>query len=67
MIQTQKFCRIRKRNAENAKKSLDEYFGFMNDLDRDDWFSVYINSITARFDPHTNYFAPEEKSVLMSV
>jgi carboxyl-terminal processing protease len=33
----------------------------MNDLDRNDWFSVYINSITARFDPHTNYFAPEEK------
>jgi carboxyl-terminal processing protease len=24
------------------KKSL-EYFGFMNDLDRDDWFSVYIS------------------------
>jgi carboxyl-terminal processing protease len=23
--------------------------------------SVYINSITARFDPHTNYFAPEKK------
>jgi carboxyl-terminal processing protease len=23
-------------------------------------FSVYINSITS-FDPHTNYFAPEEK------
>jgi carboxyl-terminal processing protease len=46
---------------ETAKKSLDEYFGFMNDLDRNDWFSVYINSITARFDPHTNYFAPEEK------
>jgi carboxyl-terminal processing protease len=26
-----------------------------------------INSITARFDPHTNYFAPEEKNVLMLV
>jgi carboxyl-terminal processing protease len=31
----------------------------MNDLDRDDWFSVYIK--THCFDPHTNYFAPEEK------
>jgi carboxyl-terminal processing protease len=37
----------------------------MNDLDRNDWFSAY--SITARFDPHTNYFAPEEKNVLMLV
>ena len=33
----------------------------MSDLDRDDWFSVYLNSITSRFDPHTNYLAPEEK------
>ncbi|WP_369753035.1 carboxy terminal-processing peptidase [Flavobacterium sp. WC2409] len=52
---------LEKETRESAKKSLDEYFGFMNDLDRNDWFSVYVNSITARFDPHTNYFAPEEK------
>ncbi|MFQ3173979.1 MAG: carboxyl-terminal processing protease [Flavobacterium sp.] len=55
------FAELEKETRETAKKSLDEYFGFMNDLDRDDWFSVYINSITTRFDPHTNYFAPEEK------
>ncbi|MBC5836863.1 carboxy terminal-processing peptidase [Flavobacterium muglaense] len=55
------FAELEIDTRENAKKSLDEYFGFMNDLDRNDWFSVYINSITARFDPHTNYFAPEEK------
>ncbi|MEZ7500006.1 carboxy terminal-processing peptidase [Flavobacterium sp. Arc3] len=55
------YAELEKETRESAKKSLDEYFGFMNDLDRDDWFSVYINSITAGFDPHTNYFAPEEK------
>ncbi|OCB75198.1 carboxy terminal-processing peptidase [Flavobacterium crassostreae] len=55
------YAELEKETRDNAKKSLDEYFGFMNDLDRQDWFSVYINSITARFDPHTNYFAPEEK------
>jgi len=55
------FAELEVETRETAKKSLDEYFGFMNDLDRNDWFSVYINSITARFDPHTNYFAPEEK------
>ncbi|SFE88568.1 carboxy terminal-processing peptidase [Flavobacterium xueshanense] len=52
---------LEKETRENSVKSLDEYFGFIKDLDRDDWFSVYINSITARFDPHTNYFAAEEK------
>jgi carboxyl-terminal processing protease len=46
------------------KKSLDEYFGFMNDLDRDDWFSVYKFHHLG-YDPHTNYFAPEKKNVLM--
>jgi carboxyl-terminal processing protease len=58
---TKSFVELEKETRESAKKSLDEYFGFMNDLDRDDWFSVYINSITSGYDPHTNYFAPEEK------
>jgi carboxyl-terminal processing protease len=55
------FEALEKETRESAKKSIDEYFGFMGDLERKDWFSVYINSITARFDPHTNYFAPEDK------
>ncbi|MFV5702895.1 carboxy terminal-processing peptidase [Flavobacterium sp. XS2P12] len=55
------FEELEKETRESALKSLDEYFGFMQDLDRNDWFSVYINSITARFDPHTSYYAPEDK------
>ncbi|WP_304196561.1 carboxy terminal-processing peptidase [Flavobacterium alvei] len=55
------FKELEKITRESSLKSLDEYFGFMKDLTRDDWFSVYINSITARFDPHTNYFPAEEK------
>jgi len=55
------FAELEKITRESSMKSLDEYFGFMKDLTRDDWFSVYINSITSRFDPHTNYFPPEEK------
>lgn len=52
---------LEKITRESSLKSLDEYFGFMKDLTRDDWFSIYINSITTQFDPHTNYFPPEEK------
>ncbi len=55
------FEELEKITRESSLKSLDEYFGFMKELTREDWFSVYINSITARFDPHTNYFPPEEK------
>jgi len=33
----------------------------MDDLDDTDWFSVFINSISTSFDPHTNYYAPKAK------
>ena len=46
---------------ESSLNSLNESFGFMNELKRDDWFTLYINSIMSRFDPHTSYFAPEDK------
>jgi len=52
---------IEKETRESSLKSMNEYFGFINDLKRDDWFAIYINTIAERFDPHTSYFAPEEK------
>ncbi len=52
---------LEEESRESTLKSLNEYFGFIKDLDRNDWFSVYINAIASRFDPHTSYFAPEEK------
>lgn len=52
---------LEKETRESSMKSLNEYFSFIDDLNRDDWFSVYINAIASRFDPHTSYFAPEEK------
>jgi len=55
------FEELEKDTRESSLKSLDEYFGFIKDLDRNDYFSVYLNTITGRFDPHTNYLAPEEK------
>ena len=59
--QVKSYFALEKETRDSSRKALDEYFGFIKDLDRNDWFSVYINSITARFDPHTNYFAAEEK------
>ncbi len=46
---------------ESTLASLDEYFDFMGDLERRDYFSIYINSIVEQFDPHTNYLAPQDK------
>jgi carboxyl-terminal processing protease len=60
-LKTKSYDDLEKETRESSLKSLNEYFGFIDELDKNDWFSVYINAITARYDPHTNYFAPEEK------
>ncbi|MCX2679965.1 carboxy terminal-processing peptidase [Galbibacter sp. EGI 63066] len=44
-----------------TQETITEYFDFMDDLERKDWFVMYVNSIVEEFDPHTFYFAPEEK------
>lgn len=60
-IISKSYAELEKESRESSLKSLKEYFTFVSELERKDWFSVYINAITARFDPHTSYFAPEEK------
>ncbi len=60
-IVTKSIEELEKETRESSLKSLNEYFDFIKDLDRKDYFSVYLNSITSRFDPHTNYLAPEDK------
>ncbi|MGB5666198.1 MAG: carboxy terminal-processing peptidase [Maribacter sp.] len=50
-----------KEARESTKKTLDEFFDFVDDLERKDWFVQYINTIVGEFDPHTFYFAPEDK------
>lgn len=52
---------LEKESRESSLKSLNDYFGVIKDLERKDWFSVYINAIATRFDPHTSYMAPDEK------
>lgn len=55
------FEQLEKETRESSLKSLNEYFEFIGDLDQNDWFSVFVNAISTRFDPHTNYFPPDEK------
>ncbi|MGB2758751.1 MAG: carboxy terminal-processing peptidase, partial [Maribacter stanieri] len=48
-------------SRKSTETTLDEFFDFVEDLERKDWFVQYINTIVDEFDPHTFYFAPEEK------
>lgn len=52
---------LEKETRESTLNSLNDNFNFIKDLDREDWFSIYINAIASRFDPHTSYFAPDDK------
>jgi carboxyl-terminal processing protease len=52
---------IEQKAREDIKQSMDELYDAIDDWQRKDWFSVYINSIVEEFDPHTYYFAPEDK------
>ncbi len=52
---------LEKESRETTLGSLKEYFDFADELEREDYFSVYINSIVEEFDPHTYYFAPVDK------
>ena len=52
---------IESRNA--ILENLKDFFDFNDDLERKDWFSIYLNSIVNQFDPHTVYLAPQAKDV----
>ena len=44
-----------------TRENMEDFFDLMNELKRKDWFDVYINSFVLQFDPHTNYFNPDDK------
>ena len=53
---------IEKEARESTLKSIDIYFNDnIEDLQREDWFAIYVNTIVEEFDPHTYYLAPRGK------
>ncbi len=52
---------ILEESIDLVSKSINNVFDLMNDLQRKDWFSNYLNSFVVQLDPHTFYFKPEDK------
>lgn len=50
-------AKARKMVANNQE----EWFKRLKKMDRKDQMSLYLNSLTSLFDPHTNYFPPSDK------
>ena len=55
------FEEMERESREMTQKNLDDIYTMMEELDDTDWFSIFINTMTMQFDPHTNYFAPKDK------
>ena len=55
------FNEIKINAISTVKKNTNDFFDYASEIDRDDWFSVFINSFVSQFDPHTFYFKPDDK------
>jgi carboxyl-terminal processing protease len=42
-------------------KTMDDYFKRLKKVSKKDRYSLYVNTITAMYDPHTEFFAPRDK------
>ncbi len=56
-----KFETLEKEAREEVVKSMKDYYIRMEEMNDEDWFSFYMNTITLAFDPHTTYFSPKNK------
>jgi carboxyl-terminal processing protease len=52
---------IEEKSRATTLASLEEYFEFIDDLNRNDYFAIFLNVIVKKFDPHTDYFAPPDR------
>ena len=53
---------IEKKTRESLKETMQQNYSFISEeMQRSDWFSVYINSFVSQYDPNTSYLDPESK------
>lgn len=52
---------MERKARKSVLKSHRDWYKRLKKMDRKDRLSVYVNSITAVYDPHTNYFPPADK------
>ena len=54
------FAQLEAEARNNVKDDMSEFFRRFKKRKKEDWLSLYINSFTEQFDPHTSYFSPKE-------
>ncbi|MDC1237638.1 carboxy terminal-processing peptidase [Polaribacter sp.] len=55
------FDSLEKEARAEILKNMDELYLRIEELEHEDWFSTFLNSVVGAFDPHTTYMAPRTK------
>ena len=55
------FDNLEKEARAEVLKNMEELYIRIEELEHDDWFSTFLNSVVGAFDPHTTYMAPRIK------
>ncbi|WP_166384294.1 carboxy terminal-processing peptidase [Polaribacter sp. 11A2H] len=58
---TKSFDELEKEARAEVLKNMDELYVRIEELEHEDWFSTFLNSVVGAFDPHTTYMAPSIK------
>lgn len=55
------FKTLEKEARAEVLKNMEELYMRIEELENDDWFSTFLNSVVSAFDPHTTYMDPDIK------
>ena len=55
------FKTLEKEARAEVLKNMEELYIRIEELENDDWFSTFLNSVVGAFDPHTTYMDPDIK------
>jgi len=55
------FATIEREARKEVLKNMDDLYIRIEELEHDDWFSTFLNSVVGAFDPHTTYMDPAIK------
>ena len=56
------FKKLEKIARAEVLKNMDELYIRIDELEHNDWFSTFLNSVVGAFDPHTTYMSPKVKT-----
>ncbi|PQJ80762.1 carboxy terminal-processing peptidase [Polaribacter porphyrae] len=60
-FKTKSFKTLEKEARAEVLKNMEELYIRIEELEHDDWFSTFLNSVVGAFDPHTTYMDPSIK------